>query len=91
MENISKVTAQCVDAIVNFGAVRATKYIDEKTTAKATRITYRKNHRPRNKVLEIRITVGRPNYLERKFIKLLKEAAEPFPVKKIQLKMPKNA
>lgn len=31
------------------------------------------------------LTIGRPNYAERKFIKTLIKAKEPFPVKKIQL------
>jgi len=32
------------------------------------------------------LTIGRPNYAEREFIKLCKKAGEPFPVKKMQLK-----
>ena len=32
------------------------------------------------------LTVGRPAYLERRFIKACFKAGEPFPVKKVQLK-----
>lgn len=34
----------------------------------------------------VRVTMGSPNYAEREFIKAVKKAGEPFPVKKIQLK-----
>jgi hypothetical protein len=34
---------------------------------------------------EIVVTIGKPNYAERKFIELAKKAGEPFPIKKIQL------
>ena len=32
------------------------------------------------------VTIGKPNYAERKFIEKLKQSGEPFPVKKLQLK-----
>ena len=34
--------------------------------------------------IEIILTIGKPNYLEREFIKKCVKAKEPFPVKKIQ-------
>lgn len=89
-----KVTRAAVSAVVM--AVlemselkRATKYLDEKTAVKCTRkLKFDKRMRSETVVL----TVGRPNYAERKFIKLCKKAGEPFPVKKVQLKWwPKKA
>ena len=71
--------------------VKATKYISHKEIVRAVRKTFR------GKILassnaEITLTIGRPNYLEREFIKLCVKAGEPFPVKKIQCKAynPKN-
>ena len=61
---------------------RTTKYVSEKLVIKATRRgKYRKNGN-----VEIVLTIGRPNYIERKFIKCCKKAGEKFPIKKIQLK-----
>ena len=59
----------------------ATKYISDKLTVKATR---RQKSRSQQQFI---ITIGRPNYAERQFIKRCKKAGEPFPVKNIQLKM----
>ena len=41
---------------------------------------------PRISRLYIMVTLGRPNFAERKFIKLLKKSGEHFPVRKIQIK-----
>ncbi len=86
---IDKAADQCVRAIIYGGAIKATKYISEKLTVKATRKLYGKKRRPSQKSLEVILTAGKPNYEERAFIKKLKKAGEPFPVKKVQLKMPK--
>jgi len=32
------------------------------------------------------VTIGKPNYLERKFVRECQKAGEPFPIKRIQLK-----
>jgi hypothetical protein len=37
---------------------------------------------------EISLTIGKPNYEQREFIRQCKKAGEPLPVKKIQLKFP---
>jgi hypothetical protein len=61
----------------------ATKYVGPKSVIRLTRrVKYRKNNR-RN---EFVLTIGQPNYLEAKFVKLCVKAGEPFPVKKIQFK-----
>ena len=74
---IDKAADQCVRAIIYGGAV------------KATRKLYGKKRRPSQKSLEVILTAGKPNYEERAFIKKLGKAGEPFPVKKVQMKMPK--
>ena len=65
------------------GARKATFYFSPKLVAKATR--QRRPDRRTNQETFV-VTLGRPNYAERKFIKTLKAAGEPFPVKKIQYK-----
>jgi len=62
---------------------KAIKYVDEKSTIKVTRIGKPDNRDIR---FDFRVTIGMPNYLERKFIKMCKKAGEPFSIKKIQLK-----
>jgi hypothetical protein len=32
------------------------------------------------------VTIGKPNYAEREFVKKCKQSGEPFPVKRLQLK-----
>lgn len=65
----------------------ATKYIDKDFIIRATRKLHLRKIDKRGKV-EIVLTIGKPNYLERDFIKQCKKAGESFPVKKIQLKFP---
>jgi len=61
---------------------KGTKYLSSELTVKATR---RHKLDKRDKNQEFVVTVGRPNYAEREFIKKCKKAGEPFPVKKVQL------
>ena len=75
--------AAVVDVLTRTGAYRATKYISETHTVKATR---RHKVRRGEPLGECVLTMGRPNYDEREFIKKCKKAGERFPVKKIQLK-----
>ena len=72
--------------LLNTQAWKVTKYYSEKYTARATRQLY--NKKIHNGKIEIRFTIGRPNFKEREFIKQCKKAGEPFPVKKIQIKYP---
>ena len=79
-----------IDCIIsNEQVLRATKYVSPKHIIRAVRKSYRFNGRkPRKGAnLEIHITIGRPNYLEREFVKECQKVGEPFPVKKIQLKL----
>jgi hypothetical protein len=70
-------------ALENPDVRRATIFVSPKLTAKATR---QRKYDRRAKAETFLVTVGVPNYLERAFIKLLKKAKEPFPVKKVQIK-----
>lgn len=81
--------AQLAEIILDGGAVRATKYVSDKLTVKATRQTYKGRIDKRARAVTMLVTVGIPNYVEREFIKKCKQAGEPFPVKKIQVKWPK--
>lgn len=77
-----------VDAIVNSDntVVRATEYLSPKLIVRAVRKMYGKKI-VKNHNVEITLTIGRPNYVEREFIKTCIKAKEPFPIKKVQLKL----
>ena len=75
MKNYERVISE-----VLAGAKQATFYLSENCTIKAT---FSSKCKRREIVV---LTVGRPNYSERKFIALCKKAGEKFPIKKIQLK-----
>jgi hypothetical protein len=71
-----------VETLINDSNLRrAVKYISPKMIVRGTRgkIFYKTDN------IEITLTIGRPNYIEREFIKLCQKAKEPFPIKKIQL------
>ncbi len=81
-----KLFGDLVEILLEGGASKATKYLSSKLVVKAKK----KASRARvNKITQIVLTVGVPNYEEREFIKKLNEAGERFPVKKIQIKWPK--
>ena len=89
MSEIAKACAEVVDALILNGVRRATKYLSPDCTVKATRRVFRaygKRPRKRERLTEVVLSFGSPNYEERGFIKTLKAAEEPFPVKKVQLK-----
>lgn len=67
---------------INNNIKRATAYISPGYTIKATR---RYKYDGRNKTIEMCLTIGRPNYREKEFIKKCIKAGEPFPVKRIQI------
>lgn len=77
-----------IEPVLYGDAVKATKYISRKSIIRATRKRFHKriltltNHNA-----EITLTVGKPNFIEREFIKDCIKAGEPFPVKKVQLKL----
>lgn len=66
---------------------RATKYISDKLVVRATRRLYKKYPNRKTDNIEIHVTIGRPNYVEREFIKLCKRANESFPIKRVIVKL----
>jgi hypothetical protein len=85
MDERSKVFSKLAECILEGAAYKATKYLSEKLTVKATRKRY-KGRIYKDHAVDIVFTVGKPNYEEREFIKRAKKAGEPFPIKKIQEK-----
>ena len=75
--------ASVCDALQNSDCKTATKYIDANTVARAT---WRHKPKSRNSREEMVVTIGCPNYLERKFVAKCKKSGEPFPVKKVQFR-----
>lgn len=78
---IAKAAGTCIDCLMGTGARKVTKYLSRITVVKATR-----RHKP-NRVQASEtfiITVGKPNYTERKFINTCKKAGVVFPLRKIQ-------
>jgi len=82
-----KYFAELADCITHAGAYKATKYISEKLTIKATRKRYKK--KLVEQLVEIMFTMGCPNYEERQFIKKMKKTKMPFPHKGLVIKFPK--
>lgn len=68
---------------VRAGARKATKYVAPSLTIKASRQHKRRGN---ERAVTIILTIGRPNYAERRFIKACQKAGEPFPVRRVQTK-----
>ena len=87
-KDFAKVNRQihkALDHLLRFSNVRkATVYVSPKFVAKATRQSKpRANARSETYL----VTVGGPAYPERRFVKKCLKAGEPFPLKKVQLKL----
>lgn len=67
------------------GAKRAIKILAADRVLTATRLGTRKTH-GRSRSTSFVLTVGKPNYRVRAFIKQCQQAGEPIPVKKVQLR-----
>lgn len=65
------------------GRRKATKYLSPSVVIKAT-ARHKPNKRARN--VEMILTIGKPNYVEREFIRDCKRAGERLPVKRVQVK-----
>lgn len=76
-----------VEILLRTDARKAIKYLSDKQVVCATRRLYKGKIVKRGNV-EITLTLGRPNYEERQYIRWCKRAGEKFPLKKIQLKYP---
>lgn len=80
---------EVVDAIFNRkDVIKATKYISPTLLVRGVLKTYKISNRKPSEHgnVQITLTIGKPNYVEREFITKLKKVKEPFPVKKVQLK-----
>ncbi|MDD5354935.1 MAG: hypothetical protein PHY56_00100 [Candidatus Omnitrophica bacterium] len=87
-QDLSNGIGKVVGVLLRSDAVKATKYVTRDYTIKVKRKCFKGRVYHRGP-LELHVTVGRPNYAERKFIKDCIKAGESFPVKKIQLKFNK--
>jgi len=81
-----KIFSELAEIILEGGAIKATKYYDDKTVVRASRKLFSGKIDKRSRITEILFKIGYPNFAERKFIKQCKKVNEPFPVKKVQIK-----
>lgn len=73
-----------IEACIRAGAHRAFRVLSEGQVVRATRPHYKGG--PSNRSLEFVVSVCKPNYAEREFIRKCKRAGEPIPVRKVQLR-----
>jgi hypothetical protein len=70
--------------LLKIGVRKATRYMSPEYVVKATRRMYAGKLYGKSRTIEIVVTIGKPNYEEREFIKKCKKVGEPFPVKGVQ-------
>lgn len=75
MDERSNACAEMVEKILVDGAYKATRYLGDKLTVKATRKRYKGKLRKGENV-DIVLTIGKPNYEEREKIKWAKKAGQ---------------
>lgn len=68
--------------------IRATKFVSPSLVIRLVRRTYDKKVNKRGNI-EVSLTIGKPNYLEREFVADCKKAKVPFPVRNVQVKYQK--
>ena len=84
LSETTKAVTSCSHAVIELGARRATKYLSPTMVVKATDML--PPHKRERSSRSVMLTVGKPNYNERRFLALCKKAGEPVPVKKVQIK-----
>jgi hypothetical protein len=87
MDKRAKACGEVVNLILTEGAYKATKYLNSKLTVKATRKKY-KGKVSKSENADIVVTIGKPNYEEREYLKRIgysKVEFTPF----IRIKLPK--
>ena len=78
---------EVVEALINNpNVIRAVKYVSPVWIVRATRKRFGGKILKRGNV-EIILTIGRPNYIEREFVKLCHKAGEKFPMRGVHLKL----
>lgn len=84
---LSRVVAATVRALLSTGSHTATSFVSDRLTVRATRVLlHGKVPTGRLSRYDIALTIGRPNFSARAFIKKAKQAGEPFRIRKVQLK-----
>lgn len=89
MKNYNKV----IETLISQNAQKATQFISPTEIIRAVRSSYKyykysgkRKFAKKGNNIEITLTIGKPNYAEKEFIKKCQKVGEPFPIKKIQLK-----
>jgi len=84
----ASVIGKVVRTLIEMDAKKVTAFISPKLTVKASRVLFDGKISKRDARADVVVTLGVPNFSERRFIKAALAASEPFPVKKLQIKMP---
>lgn len=88
MDNLNAAIVHTAGTVRSDSRIRsASKYVTPLLVVTATRRG--KPHR-RDTRLEMVLTIGRPNFRGRAFVKACRKAGEPFPVRKVQLRWMKG-
>lgn len=88
-KTIEKAVVSVVAGLYQPKVYRAEKYLSDKLVVRATRPRYNKKLSARNQNMQLTLVIGRPNWNQKRFIKTLKKAGEPFPVRMVILKFVK--
>ena len=83
----SVIVGKVVMNLLELEAHKVTAYLSPQRTVKACRKIFGGKINSRDRRADIQLTIGAPNYAERRFIKACLAYGEPFPVKKLQVKM----
>ncbi len=81
--SVAPVVGRVVNALIDQDAKKVTAFLGPLLTVKASR---RGKLDRRARTLDLVVTIGTPNYAERRFIRDCQRAGEPFPVKRLQIK-----
>lgn len=84
MKIARKWISEVTEAVMELDIKQAVKYVSTDMVIKATPRSKARKH------VEIVVSIGKPNYAEKKVIKQALMAGEPFPIKKVQLKWNKR-
>ena len=78
-----------VNATIGLGMYQVARIISSSAVVRATRRGAKKKIDRRSKDVDIVLSIGRPNYAERKAIKAAKKAGQSFPL--FRTKLPQSA
>lgn len=87
---VKNYAGRVIEALLLTGSRSATKYVNPHFVVRATRPMSKKRKKPVDRAdsrsMTVLVTMGRPNYRDRQFIKDCKAAGEKFPVRNIRLR-----